>query len=69
MKTRKRFYYTIQDPNNLGYEQEWSVSKRTLQQIDALLMEGYTLLKVERKNSKANILHNHTCLKEKKMKQ
>ena len=47
----QRFYYTIQDPNNPGYEQEWSVSKRTSQQIDALLMEGYTLLKVERKNS------------------
>lgn len=47
----QRFYYTIQDPNNPGYEQEWSVSKRTSQQIDALLMEGYTLLKVERINS------------------
>ena len=47
----QRFYYTIQDPNNPGYEQEWSVGKITSQQIDALLMEGYTLLKVERKNS------------------
>ena len=59
-KKVQRFQYVIQDPNNPEYEKYWTVSKRTSEQIDTLLSEGYSLLKIQRigtgKETRYNIM-------------
>jgi hypothetical protein len=59
-KRVQRFQYIIQDPNNPEYEKYWTVSKRTSEQIDALLSEGHSLLKIQRigtgKETRYNIM-------------
>jgi hypothetical protein len=46
-KKVRRFQYWVTDPNS-GLEKIWPVSKRTSEQIDAFLIEGHTLLKIQR---------------------
>jgi hypothetical protein len=59
-KKVQRFQYVIKDPNNPDYEKYWTVSKRTSEQIDALLSEGHSLLKIQRigtgKETRYNIM-------------
>ena len=59
-KKVQRFQYDIKDPNNPDYEKYWTVSKRTSEQIDALLSEGHSLLKIQRigtgKETRYNIM-------------
>jgi hypothetical protein len=56
-KKVQRFQYTIQDPNT-GQEKYWIVSKRTSEQIDAFLMEGYNVLKIQRLGSGNDTRYN-----------
>jgi hypothetical protein len=49
--------YTIQDPNT-GQEKYWIVSKRTSEQIDAFLLEGHNLLKIQRLGSGNDTRYN-----------
>jgi hypothetical protein len=56
-KKVQRFQYTIQDPNT-GLEKYWIVSKRTSEQIDAFLMEGHNLLKIQRLGSGNDTRYN-----------
>ena len=48
-KKSQRYRYTVTDPNN-GSQQEkcLEVGKRTSQDIDRYLIEGHTLLKIQR---------------------
>jgi hypothetical protein len=59
-KKVQRFQYIIQDRNDPENEKYWTVSKRTSEQIDALLSEGHSLLKVQRigtgKETRYNIM-------------
>jgi hypothetical protein len=56
-KKVQRFQYTIQDPNT-GQEKYWIVSKRTSEQIDAFLMEGHNVLKIQRLGSGNDTRYN-----------
>ena len=56
-KKIQRFQYTIKDPN-IGQEKYWIVSKRTSEQIDAFLMEGRNLLKIQRLGSGNDTRYN-----------
>jgi hypothetical protein len=49
-KKVQRFQYTVKDPNT-GQEKYWVVSKRTSEQVDAFLIEGHNLLKIQRLGS------------------
>jgi hypothetical protein len=60
-KTVQRFQYTVKNPNEIGgHEKLWTVSKRTSEQIDAFLIEGARLLKIQRiglgKETRYNIM-------------
>jgi len=46
-KKVRRFQYAVTDPNS-SQEKIWPVSKRASEQIDAFLIEGHTLLKIQR---------------------
>lgn len=43
----QRFQYMVKNPNT-GQENFWRVSKRASEQIDAFLIEGHNLLKIQR---------------------
>ena len=49
-KKVRRFQYVVTDPDS-SLEKIWPVSKRTSEQIDAFLIEGHTLLKIQRVGS------------------
>ena len=56
-KKVQRFEYTVKDPNT-GREKYWVVSKRTSEQVDAFLIEGHNLLKIQRLGSGNDTRYN-----------
>ena len=53
----QRFQYVITDPNT-GQEKYWEVSRRILEQINAFLSKGHTLLKIQRFGSGIDTRYN-----------
>jgi hypothetical protein len=49
-KKVQRFQHTVKDPNT-GQEKYWIVSERTSEQVNAFLIEGHNLLKIQRLGS------------------
>jgi hypothetical protein len=48
-KKSKRYRYTVTDPNNGSKQEKYlEVGKRTSEDIDAYLVQGHTLLKIQR---------------------
>jgi hypothetical protein len=47
-KKSQRYRYAVIDPNNGSQEKYLEVGKRTSEDIDSTLSEGYTLLKIQR---------------------
>jgi hypothetical protein len=62
-KKVQKFDYTVRDPKT-GEIQIFRVSNRTSGDIDALLMEGYRLLKVRREGTGKNTRYYVTPVKE-----
>jgi hypothetical protein len=56
-KKVQRFQYTVKDPNT-DQEKYWIVSKRTSEQVDAFLIEGHNLLKIQRLGSGNDTRYN-----------
>jgi hypothetical protein len=44
----RKFQYGVVDPNKPGPEKYWTANKNTSEQIDAYLIEGHSLLKIQR---------------------
>jgi hypothetical protein len=53
----QRFQYMVKNPNT-GQEKFWRVSKRASEQIDAFLIEGHNLLKIQRLGLGNDIRYN-----------